>query len=186
MKKIRIYTKSGDKGKTSLFGGKRISKDSIRIETIGTIDELNASLGLVTSASKNKKTHPILTTIQNTLFDIGSEIANPYSTGKNTKKIFWLEQDKVNELEKIIDQVDSKLKPLSNFILPGGVESASRLHFARSVTRRTERNIIRLAKKEKVNSNIISYLNRLSDLLFVLARYENKRAKIGDLPWEKN
>ncbi len=186
MKRVRIYTKGGDKGKTSLFGGKRVQKDSIRIRAIGTVDELNASLGLVTAASKNKKTHPILTSIQDTLFDIGAEIANPLSIGKKTNKIFKLEQGKTAELEKIIDQIDSKLKPLSNFILPGGVEVASRLHFARSVARHAERKIIQLSKKGRVNSNIISYLNRLSDLLFVLARYENKVAKVGDKLWEKN
>lgn len=186
MKKVRIYTKTGDKGKTSLFGGKRVLKDSIRIEAIGNVDELNASIGLVAPVSNNKKTRPILTSIQNTLFDIGAEIANPLSIGKKTKKVFKLEQGKVNELEIIIDQVDSKLKPLSNFILPGGTESASRLHFARSIARRAERKIIQLSKREKINSNIISYLNRLSDLLFVLARNENKTAKIQDRLWEKN
>ena len=186
MKKVRIYTKTGDRGKTSLFGGIRVSKDSIQIDVIGTLDELNASLGLIVPVLKDKKTQKILISIQNTLFDIGAEIANPRSIGINTKKIFKLEQEKANGLEKIIDQIDSKLKPLSNFILPGGAESASRLHFARSVTRRTERKIIQLSRKEKINSNIISYINRLSDLLFVLARKENKTAKIQDRPWEKN
>ena len=186
MKKVRIYTKTGDRGKTSLFGGKRVSKDSIRIEAIGTLDELNASLGLVSSGYHNKKTLPILTSIQNTLFNIGAEIANPLSIGKNTNRIFQFEQDKISELEIIIDQIDLKLKPLSNFILPGGAESASRLQFARSVTRRAERKIIQLSKGSKVNSNIISYLNRLSDLLFVMARNENKEAKIKDQRWENN
>lgn len=186
MKKVRIYTKGGDRGKTSLFGGKRVSKDSIRIEAIGTVDELNASLGLIESVLKDKKTRPILTSIQNNLFDIGAEIANPRSIGKNTRKVFKLEQEKVNELEIIIDQVDSKLKPLSDFILPGGTEPSSRLHFARSVTRRAERRIIQLSRKEKINSNIISYLNRLSDLLFVLARNENKAAKLKDQLWRKD
>ena len=185
-KKARVYTKTGDKGETSLFGGKRVSKDSLRIKAIGDLDELNASLGVVLSAAKTKQTQSIVTSIQNTLFNIGAELANPELKGKNTNKIFKLEQGKVSELEKIIDQIDTRLKPLSNFILPGGVESASRLHFTRGIARRTERSVIELSQKEKTNPNIISYTNRLSDLLFTLARNENRLAKTKETSWKKD
>lgn len=186
MKKTKIFTKTGDKGKTSLFGGKRVSKDSVHIKAIGDLDELNASLGLCGSTAKSKETQKILTLVQNALFNIGAEIANPDRKGKNTKRIFKLEQSNVDELEKIIDQVDSRLKPISNFILPGGTESASILHLARSITRRTERRVIELSKKEEINTVIFSYINRLSDLLFVLARNENRMASVKDKLWEKD
>lgn len=185
-RKSRIYTKVGDKGETYLLGGKRVSKDTQRVIAYGTLDELNASLGLAASAIKDKQTTNTIQRIQNTLFDIGAELANPRQKGKNTNRFVKLDQSKMTELEKIIDQVDSRLKPISNFILPGGAEGSSRLHFARAITRRAERQVVKLSKKESVNPNTVAYLNRLSDLLFVLARNQNRQENIQDTPWEKD
>lgn len=183
--KSKIYTRTGDKGKTSLFGGKRISKDNPRIEAIGTIDELNSILGASASFIKNKKVLSVIQKIQNDLFNIGAELANPQEISGDTNHLIMLGKEKVEVLESIIDQYDHNLPSLRYFILPGGVNSASLLHLSRSVSRRAERRVITLSKKSKVNPNIISYLNRLSDLLFILARYLNKRAKVKELPWEK-
>ena len=180
--KSKIYTRTGDKGKTSLFGGKRISKDSSRIEAIGTIDELNSILGVSSSFISNKKVLLVIQKIQNNLFNIGAELANPQEIGKDTNSLIGLGKGDIDLLESIIDQYDSKLPSLKYFILPGGINSASLLHLSRSVSRRAERRIISISK---INPNILSYLNRLSDLLFVLARYLNNKSKIKDIPWEK-
>lgn len=180
--KSKIYTRTGDKGKTSLFGGKRISKDSQRIEAIGTIDELNSILGASASFVRDKKVLSIIQKIQNDLFNIGAELANPQEISSNTKRLSGLEKDKIEVLESIIDQYDKNVPTIKYFILPGGVDSASLLHLSRSVSRRAERRVISISK---VNPNILSYLNRLSDLLFVLARYLNNKAKIKETPWKK-
>lgn len=180
--KLKIYTRTGDKGKTSLFGGKRISKDSQRIEAIGTIDELNSILGASASFVRDKKVLSIIQKIQNDLFNIGAELANPQEISRDTKGLSRLEKDKIEVLESIIDQYDNYLPTLRYFILPSGVNSASLLHLSRSVSRRAERRVISISK---VNPDILSYLNRLSDLLFVLARYLNNKAKIKEVPWKK-
>ena len=185
-RKSKIYTKVGDKGETYLPGGKRVSKDTQRVVTYGTLDELNASLGLAASAIKDKHTTNIIQKIQGALFDIGAELANPQQNVKYTNRFVKLDQSKITELERIIDQVDSRLKPISSFILPGGTEGSSRLHFSRSIARRAERQLTKLSRKESVNPNTITYLNRLSDLLFVLARNQNRQENIQDTPWKKD
>ena len=185
MKKVRIYTKTGDKGQTSLFGGKRISKDNLRIEAIGTIDELNSALGASASFIKDKKILSLIQKIQNDLFNIGAELANPQEISSNTKLLIRLGKEEVYVLESIIDQYDSILPSLKSFILPGGTNSAALLHLSRSVSRRAERRIISISKVAKVNPNILSYTNRLSDLLFVLARYLNNKSKVKEVPWKK-
>lgn len=184
-RKSKLYTKTGDRGKTTLLGGKRVSKDNQRLITYGTLDELNASIGLALSFIEDKKITTILQKIQNDLFDIGAELANPQKIGAPTNKVFSLETSKVEELENVIDQYDYRLRPLRNFILPGGTKAASATHLARGITRRAERELVSLGKKEKVNQNLFSYLNRLSDLLFVLARYLNKKGRGKELPWKK-
>ena len=186
---MKIYTKTGDKGKTSLFGGQRVSKADLRVEAYGTIDELNSIIGVVIAQSQisklrsqnyNLKLKTELQKIQNDLLDIGSTLANPAS-----ESIRDLEK-RVEEFEKLIDELTEKLPELRNFILPGGGKSGSLLHFARCVSRRAERKIVELSEKEKVDENILKYLNRLSDLLFTMARFINYKEKRKEIIWEKS
>jgi cob(I)alamin adenosyltransferase len=179
--KVRIYTKTGDKGETSLFGGKRIKKFDQRIMAIGAIDELNATLGVVASQRLSPKVGKLIEKIQNQLFEIGAELANP----DQLKGAFELGEEKIASLEAAIDNFEVKLPPLKNFILPGGTTAGSLFHLARSTCRRAEREVVSLAEISKVNPNLIKYLNRLSDLLFVLARTVNKAARKTDKIWEK-
>ncbi len=177
--KLKIYTKTGDKGETSLFGGKRVSKSSIRVEAYGAVDELNSIIGVVLSElrSKNQELRKELVKVQNDLFDIGSSLANPKSSSP-----LYLKQ-RTQDQEKLIDRLTSKLPELRNFILPGGGKAGSQLHFARTICRRAERRIVELSKKEHVHPEILMYFNRLSDLLFTLARYINYREKVKEIIW---
>lgn len=183
--KVKIYTRTGDRGKTSLYGGQRISKDHLRVETYGTIDELNAALGTAHSFITDPKIRSIIEKIQNELFNIGAELSNPTKVGKDKKQIFTLGKDKIQYMETIIDYFDEKLPPLRNFILPGGSNSASLLQLSRSIARRAERRLISLSRREKINENLLSYVNRLSDFLFVLSRYLNKKAGGNETIWKK-
>jgi len=168
---MKIYTKTGDKGETALFGGKRVLKDSLRIEAYGTVDELNSVLGIVRSLNPKKKIENILFQLQNDLFVLGADLATPL---KNANKIIpRIKKSHIQNLEKMIDKIDQKLKPLKVFILPGGSVIGSHLHFARTVCRRAERITVQLSRDENIGEVVIVYLNRLSDLLFVLARYAN-------------
>ncbi|MDP2720646.1 MAG: cob(I)yrinic acid a,c-diamide adenosyltransferase [bacterium] len=185
-KKLKIYTKKGDMGETSLIFGERVSKDHPRVNSYGTIDELNASLGLATSFTKNRRLTHILQEIQNELFNIGAELASPRQLKKNTKEYYSLQEAKIPKLEKIIDLYDEKLPTLQTFILPTGVTGAVALHAARTICRRAERAVVAIAKVEKINPNIIAYLNRLSDLLFVLARYLSKQSGSKEIHWKKD
>lgn len=176
MKKSAIYTRTGDSGETSLFGGKRVKKNSPRIKTIGAVDELNACLGVcVNSASDTTK--KILLEVQSDLFMIGASLANPSFQSNKTLAA------KVIGFESLIDQLDSKLPELHNFILPSGTPPAAQLHLARSICRRAEREIVELLEGEELEPQIRIYLNRLSDLLFVLARLENDLGK-KDVIWK--
>jgi cob(I)alamin adenosyltransferase len=181
----KIYTKAGDSGQTSLGDGKRVSKNSIRISSYGTVDELNAILGIV-SIYCSKKIKKIILQIQNDLFDLGADLCIPdgQENKRNKVKRIKISNKQVTRLEKVIDEINKELEPLNSFILPGGVLSAAYLHHSRTVTRRAERLVVQLdsSNKGSINKNIIKYLNRLSDLLFVLARYENKKGK-GDILW---
>ena len=179
---MKIYTKTGDDGKTSLFGGKRVDKDNLRIEAYGTIDELNSVIGIVLTDNVSEKTSKILNLIQNSLFVIGSELASPSDV--ESKAITPVTEEDIRILENYIDEIDTDLSPLKNFILPGGTKSASLLHFARTVCRRAERRIVEIDKVEKINQKIIVYINRLSDLLFVIARYENHVASSPEIEWK--
>lgn len=182
---MKIYTKTGDKGKTSLFGGKRVWKDDLRIQSYGTVDELNSILGVAISEIKNKKLKKILSSIQHELFNLGSDLASPeYKNNKNFS-IPRINESNIKRLEGLIDKIDNKLSPLKNFILPGGLKGAALLHQARTVCRRAEREVISLSKIDMINSEIKIYLNRLSDLLFVLARFENFSSKHPDIEWKK-
>ena len=176
--KIRIYTKTGDKGETGLYGGKRVKKTDQRIMAIGTVDELNSLLGVAATQSSFSE---LLEQIQNELFNIGAELANP----EKVMETFNLTEEKINFLEKQIDSVDKGLEPIRNFILPGGTYAASLLHHARTVCRRAEREIIKLNETTTVNPNLVKYLNRLSDLLFTLGRAEN-HGKKTEKNWRKS
>lgn len=182
---MKIYTKTGDKGETSLYGGSRVKKSSVIIDAIGTVDELNTSIGLIISKLPQKKfidVNKLLNTIQKQLFIVGGDLASP--TNLNTKlKQVRINQDNVEYLEKFIDSTDSELEPLRNFILPGGSEIGAMVHHSRSICRRAERSVVYANKQEELNPILINYLNRLSDLLFVLARYINKELKIPEQPW---
>ncbi|HEY4694781.1 MAG TPA: cob(I)yrinic acid a,c-diamide adenosyltransferase [Candidatus Nanoarchaeia archaeon] len=180
-KKVRIYTKTGDKGETSLIGGQRVKKYDQRVWTIGALDELNANLGVASSQIRNSKINKLLEKIQNELFEVGAELADPNKAGN----YFELGPEKITDLEAEIDSFDKRLPALKNFILPGGSPAASFLHQARSVCRRAERQLSLLATSTNINPNLVKYLNRLSDLLFVLARTANKGNKKPDKIWRK-
>ena len=175
----KIYTRTGDKGSTQLGDGKRVDKNSLRVDAYGSVDEANATIGL-SILRTNTKIKKILQIIQNDLFDLGADLCMP-----DKKKIQKLKitKDRVDYIEKKIDSFNKELAPLSSFILPGGSESSTYLHIARTVTRRAERKVCALSKKEIINPVAIIYLNRLSDLLFVLARYTNNKGK-KDILWK--
>ena len=174
----KIYTRTGDKGSTLLGNGKRVDKNSLRDDAYGSVDEANASIGL-SILRTNTKIKKILRLVQNDLFDLGADLCIPDK--KNIKKL-KITNDRVDFLEKEIDGFNKELASLNSFILPGGSESSTYLHIARTITRRAERKVVALSKKEKINSVTIIYLNRLSDLLFVLARYTNSKGK-KDILW---
>jgi len=182
---MKIYTKTGDKGKTSLFGGKRVWKDDLRIQSYGTVDELNSILGVAVTEIKNKELNKILSSIQHELFNLGSDLASPEYKGSKNFSILRINEVNTKRIEGLIDKIDKKLSPLKNFILPGGLKGAALLHHARTVCRRAEREVISLSKVDMINSEIKIYLNRLSDLLFVLARFENFSSKHPDIEWKK-
>ena len=175
----KIYTRGGDSGLTSLGDGNRVEKHSLRIRAYGEIDEVNSILGIVVCYC-NEFLKKIILKIQNDLFDIGADLCIP---SLKEKKIALNEQN-ILFLEKELDKINDKLKKLDSFILPGGTKASSFLHYARTVTRRCERTIVELSYKEKINQNIIKYINRLSDFLFVAARIEN--IKDGDILWIPN
>ena len=178
---MSIYTKFGDKGKTSLYGGKTVSKASLRVNTYGTLDELNSYLGIVLSYKLPQEIKKELIRIQNDLFEIGAFLANP-STGKFKEMGKYLFK-RTEEFEYQIDNLSKKLPELENFILPGGSVSGSHLHYARTLARRAERKTVELSEKEKVNPQTLIYLNRLSDVLFVYARFINKKDKKKEVIW---
>ena len=180
---MKIYTKTGDSGETSLLGGKRVWKDNLRIQTCGTIDELNSIIGISINDITNPELKEVLQGIQNDLFAIGSDTALPLEN-ENTK-IQRIDTNLSDKLESVIDQYDSQLPGLKNFILPGVAKGSALLHFARTVCRRAERNVVALSKVERINPDIEKYLNRLSDLLFVLARFENFSNGSPDIIWQK-
>jgi cob(I)alamin adenosyltransferase len=176
-----IYTRRGDKGETDVLGGVRLPKDHLRIEAIGQIDEFNALLGIVMSFSEDEKSNALLKEIQKDIFVIGAEFAASGSKAKLHKRIG---PQRVAEIEQEIDKIEAQISPLHHFILPGGSKTASLLHLARTVNRRAERAVVALSRKEKVDPQIITYLNRLSDLLFVMARLMNRRKRIEEVIWQ--
>lgn len=179
---MKIYTKTGDDGTTSLFDGTRVNKDHHRVDTYGDVDELNASLGVAIASLNDEEIKKILLRIQRNLFAMGAQLANPQHKKQKTKADFG--GDKITALEKAIDQCEAEIDPIKNFILHGGSIAASHLDLARTICRRAERQLVSLSQNESVDSNLVMYLNRLSDLLFMLARVVNKRMGVKDIPWE--
>jgi len=177
---LKIYTKTGDKGETSLFGGKRVPKDSLRIEAYGTVDELNSVIGVCRSVNTVKEVDSILEEIQNDLFTLGADLATPQSS---ENKIQRIQSSDISRLEHHIDRIELLLEPLRNFILPSGNRAAAMLHLARTVCRRAERLVVKLAHEESINESSIVYLNRLSDLFFVLGRWVNTLSNTPEIKW---
>jgi len=177
----RIYTKTGDDGTTGVFAGPRVSKDDSRIEAYGTIDELNALIGVAVTQQPDEPMRELLLSIQHELFSVGAELATPEPEKHGLRSISDLD---VQRLAEAIDGYDDALPDLTNFILPGGTALAATLHLARTVCRRAERRVVTLAGSGQIASELIRYVNRLGDLLFVLARTANQNAG-GDVVWQK-
>jgi cob(I)alamin adenosyltransferase len=179
---VKIYTKSGDDGTTGLLGPGRVTKDSARIDAYGCVDELNAMLGMVRAAGLDKDLDGLLERVQGELFIVGAALADPRPGGPFHSAVT---ADRIEALEHAIDELEAGLPELTQFILPAGTTAAAQLHLARTVCRRAERGITRLAREpeEQVPGEIPAYLNRLSDLLFVMARVANQRAGRADTPW---
>ena len=184
---MKIYTKTGDKGDTGLIDGSRISKSDLRIIAYGVVDEANSHIGLIISNIERNSifddVKKILLNVQQDLFVLGAELANP-NTLKDDNML--VKREMISTIEKYIDKFESELAPLSNFILPGGSIESSLFHICRTVVRRAETSAVALAKEQKINQEILTYLNRISDLFFVLARVTNKRQKRNDILWKLN
>jgi len=185
---MKIYTKTGDDGSTALFGGTRVPKHNIRIDAYGTVDELNSWLGLIRDQKMDGHVKQILISIQNKLFTIGAELATDpqkavLKSGKERLGINKINGEDIELLEKEIDQMNETLPPITHFVLPGGHPSVSYCHIARTVCRRTERLVSHLHEQEPFDPSILSYINRLSDYLFVLARKLTKDVKAEEIKW---
>jgi cob(I)alamin adenosyltransferase len=179
----KVYTKTGDKGETGLGGGQRVPKDSQRIAAYGTVDELNSHIGVAISCKLDPGLEEQLKKIQNELFHLGSDLCF-LEEDKKKFSIPLIEEKHITALEQIMDTYTGQLSPLENFILPGGTPGASYLHVARTVCRRAERDVIALSREEEIGPFIIRYLNRLSDTLFVMSRYENFQKGYQDIYWD--
>lgn len=180
---MKIYTKTGDKGETGLFGGERVSKSNCRIDAYGTIDELNAFIGLAITELKSKDVRAVLERIQSQLFVVGSDLATPIMEKNEKLKITRTPEEYGKSAELDIDHFNEQLDELRNFILPGGSKGAAYLHICRTIARRAERKVVALNEQVHIGNNIIIFLNRLSDLFFVLSRFENKVSNIPDTKW---
>ncbi len=180
---MKIYTKTGDQGKTALFGGRRVGKDSARIDAYGTIDELNAFLGAA-HVTAPREIAELIASLQNELFVLGADLATPLDT-KNAD-VARIEERHVSVMEKRIDEIEERLDPIRFFILPGGGETAARLHVCRTVARRAERCIVHLSTLEEINELDLRFINRLSDFLFVLARFANRFEDREDIRWQQD
>lgn len=178
---MKIYTKTGDSGETSLFGGGRVRKTHLRVEAYGTIDELNSVVGVARSNALSQRGDVWLETVQTQLFHLGADLATPLDA-----KADWitrLGEAEITWLEATIDEMTAELAPLKNFILPGGTAAAAQLQLARTVCRRAERHIVALAEQENIGGSALAYVNRLSDWLFTMARYENHMANEAETKW---
>lgn len=177
MRITRVYTKTGDAGETSLVDGSRVGKDDVRVAAFGDVDELNSILGWARALNEDAEIERILATLQNDLFTVGADLASPMEVA-----VPRVDEERVVRLEGIIDGLLEELEPLKEFILPGGNQLGAVLHLSRTVARRAERGVVSLARKEQSNAEVLRYLNRISDLLFVLARVANRRSGVTETP----
>jgi len=181
---VRIYTRTGDSGDTGLFGGGRVGKNHPRVEAYGDVDELNAAIGLARSIEPLPRIDEVLIPIQRDLFAIGALLATPdRDKMRQHLEKARVDDDRIAQLEHAIDEGDRELEPLKSFIVPGGSPKAAALHVARTVCRRAERRVVALGESEEIPGVVVMYLNRLSDLLFTLARVANRRAGTGEVTW---
>ncbi len=180
---MKIYTKTGDAGETGLFGGARVSKASLRVEAYGEVDELNSTVGWARVAVSDPDLDALLNQIQNDLFEVGAELGST-AERKQKSAMPQIDEPQVEALERAIDEYEKAPAPLTSFVLPGGSEGAARFHVARCVCRRAERSLVSLGSQETIRGEIFRYVNRLSDLLFVLARFANHSAGVEDIPWK--
>ena len=181
----KVYTRTGDDGTTALGSGARVAKDSPRVAAYGTVDELNSQIGVSLAVGVAERLSAPLRRIQNELLHLGAELCVP-EAGAKRRPGPRLEEQHVTALESLIDELQRELSPLENFVLPGGSPGAAQLHVARTVCRRAERRLVHLAREERLGEWLLPYLNRLSDALFVMARYENLRRGAGDVLWDSH
>lgn len=179
----KVYTRTGDDGTTALGAGQRVAKDSLRVQTYGTVDELNSHVGAAIASGVEPDLAKALRGIQNDLFHLGSDLCVT-EEDKAARAVPRVEPRHVEALERKIDELSADLAPLENFVLPGGTPGAAQLHVARAVCRRAERLAVTLSRAEKIGDQVVVYLNRLSDLLFVMARWENRKKKTPDVLWD--
>ncbi len=186
--KSKLYTRAGDGGETSLPGGRRLRKDHPRVVACGALDELNSVLGVSASLIRQRKIVAVMRAIQSDLLDIGAELASETPAGHPTKQAgaSHLDPARTRWLESLIDEYDARVSKLQTFILPSGATAATAIHVARAVARRGERDVVALASVGGVSPAVLAYLNRLSDLLFILARYVNKAARRHEIPWRRD
>jgi cob(I)alamin adenosyltransferase len=177
---LKIYTRTGDLGQTSLFGGARVAKNDARIEAYGTVDELSSHIGVARAANVPAEVESLLQQVQSDLFEVGAHLASP-----GTSRFPGVEPRRIEELELAIDAMERELEPLKTFILPAGSLAAAQLHVARTVCRRAERLVVALQDESPATLSTIAYLNRLSDYLFVAARFANRKAGVGDVAWKR-
>lgn len=184
--KSKVYTLTGDKGTTSLVGGQRVAKDDIRVESYGTVDELNSHIGQVVHALKGKmpEVEQLLFKVQNKLFNLGAYLATEQTDAESP--VYGLQEDDVKTIETMIDKLDEQLPPMRGFILPGGCDASVLCDVCRTVTRRAERRVVTLASQQPLNPLAQRYLNRLSDFFFILARYCNVSNQVEEVLWDKN
>ena len=180
---MRIYTRTGDAGDTALFGGRRVRKSALRVDAYGALDELNACLGLAVAVLTDAGAAAVLSQVQRDLFSLGARVADARKDGETHTEKTVFPEAYVTALEEAIDRTAESLPPLRSFVIPGGSEAGARLHLARTVCRRAERRLVALADQEDVPPAFLAYLNRLSDLLFVLARAANHRAGVTERVW---
>lgn len=179
----KIYTKTGDDGTTALGGGQRVSKDDLRVQAYGTVDELNSQIGVALAYGLTPRLTETLPAVQNELFHLGSDLCF-LENDKQKYAIPQIEERHIEKLQDLIDELNEIVGPLKNFILPGGSPGAANLHVARTICRRAEREVVALSRTESVGSNVLPYLNRLSDALFVMARYENHARGVPEPMWD--
>ena len=180
---MTLYTRRGDAGETDLLGGPRVSKDHLRVEAYGAVDELNAAVGAARAASVHEDLRDIAREIQERLFEVGGTLAAPDPQRRAKSGVPELDAQQVDSVERHIDRLEQEVEPLRRFVLPGGTAAAAAFHVARTACRRAERRCVALHGREPLDAVLLGYLNRLSDLLFVMARVENHRAGSGDVEW---